>query len=122
RRVLSRPEARRVFRDELAEGLRRGHRGAAHEFALHTRPWQLDLARIAIPVFHWHGEADVIVRPDVARYLAARIPGVRSAFIPAAGHLLIVDEIGAIMGTLTVAARSAGMPPPPGPGAPSADT
>jgi pimeloyl-ACP methyl ester carboxylesterase len=106
RRVLSRPEARRVFRDELVEGLRPGHRGAAHEFALHTRPWRLDLARVAGPVFHWHGEDDVVVRPDVARYLAARIPGVRSTFIPAAGHLLIADEIDAILGAVTAAARA----------------
>lgn len=110
RRVLARPEARRMFRDELVEGLRPGPRGAAHEFGLHTRPWRLDLAGLAVPVFQWHGEDDVVVRADVARYLAARIPGVRATFIAGAGHLLIVDEIDGILGVLVGVRGRADLP------------
>jgi pimeloyl-ACP methyl ester carboxylesterase len=112
-RVLARPDVREAFRNELLEGLRPGVRGAQHEFNLHTRSWRFDLGSVRLPVHFWHGTADRIVKIDVGRYLAARIPNCRARILEGEGHLLIIDHI------VEVLAAVSGVPAESPPAAPS---
>jgi pimeloyl-ACP methyl ester carboxylesterase len=97
RRVLARLDVREQWREDLLEGLRPGPRGAVHEFGLHTRPWPFAIEDVRLAVRLWHGEADVIVRADIGRYVAARLPECDATFIADEGHLLIVDHIGEVL-------------------------
>lgn len=75
------------------EAFRQGSDG---DMLLVSRPWQLDLNTLTVPVFMWHGEADTLMPITPARGFAKLIPGCKTHFIPGAGHLLLEsEEIGA---------------------------
>jgi pimeloyl-ACP methyl ester carboxylesterase len=76
----------------LQEAYRQGGDGAYHDLRLVGRDWKLDLGKIEIPVFLWHGTADILVPVSTARGLARLIPGCEAHFIPDAGHLLLGSE------------------------------
>jgi len=50
------------------------------------------LARIAVPTLVVTGEDDRTAAPEVARRMAARIPGAELAIVPATGHLLMLEQ------------------------------
>lgn len=100
-RVLSRPAVRAQFHADLSEALRPGARGAVHEYGLHTRPWPFALADVRHTVHLWHGEADVVVKPDIAQYVAQRLPDCLPVFLSGEGHLLIVDHIAEVLRVVT---------------------
>jgi pimeloyl-ACP methyl ester carboxylesterase len=50
------------------------------------------LARIAVPTLVVTGEDDRTAAPEVARRMAARIPGAEVAFVPGTGHLLMLEQ------------------------------
>jgi 3-oxoadipate enol-lactonase len=49
------------------------------------------LSELRMPVLVLHGEEDRLVPPDMARELAARIPGARLVLIPQCGHVITTD-------------------------------
>jgi pimeloyl-ACP methyl ester carboxylesterase len=103
--ILSRPEVLEAFARDVAESFRQGSRGAAHEFELYLKPWNVDLASIAMEVHLWQGEDDRVVPPTMGRYYTRALTNARPRFYPGEGHLLIVDRIDEINGALF---------PPPG--------
>lgn len=79
----------------LEEAFRQGSKGAYRDMLLMSQPWRLDLNKISIPVFMWHGESDTLVPIAPAKEFAKQIPNCESHFIPGAGHLLLEsDDIG----------------------------
>jgi pimeloyl-ACP methyl ester carboxylesterase len=50
------------------------------------------LGRIAVPTLVLTGEDDRTAAPDVARRMAARIPGAECTIVPATGHLLMLEQ------------------------------
>jgi pimeloyl-ACP methyl ester carboxylesterase len=50
-----------------------------------------ELGSIRVPALVVHGEADVLIPPENAKILAARIPGATIRLIPGAGHMLQAD-------------------------------
>ena len=50
------------------------------------------LARINLPTLVVTGEDDRTAAPEVARRMAARIPGAELAIVPATGHLLMLEQ------------------------------
>ncbi|MCW5635842.1 MAG: alpha/beta hydrolase [Rubrivivax sp.] len=50
------------------------------------------LARIAVPTLVVTGEDDRTAAPEVARRMAARIPGAEVAIVPGTGHLLMLEQ------------------------------
>ena len=101
RAVFLRPEVQALLLDDAREALRDGVRGAAHEIVLFSRPWDVPLAAIGMPVHLWHGEADIQVPVAIARRMAAAIPDCRARFLPDAGHLWVLDHLDEILCTLT---------------------
>lgn len=90
RAVLADPGYRALFAASLAESLRQDARGAAHELTLLARPWGFRLAGIRTPVRVWHGLADNIVPPSMARHLAAGLAASALHCLPGEGHLSLL--------------------------------
>jgi len=85
----------------VSEAFRAGPRGVAWEGAMLARPWGFSIDAIRCPVMLWHGEADREVTVTMARRLAARLPTVRTWFLPEEGHFsLPVRHQRAILGEI----------------------
>jgi pimeloyl-ACP methyl ester carboxylesterase len=87
-RALVADEAlRRVLVDDMREAFRQGARGPARDARVVNRRWGFKLEEIRIPVWLWHGQEDRNVPPALARFISERIPGSRTTFYRADGHL-----------------------------------
>ena len=76
----------------LQEAFRQGSDAAYRDMLLVSRPWRLDLSKLTVPVFMWHGEADTLVPVAPAKEFSKLIPGCETHFIQDAGHLLLESE------------------------------
>lgn len=76
----------------VKEAFRQGSDGTYRDMLLVSRPWGLDLDKIAVPVFMWHGTADTLMPVSSARKFSKRIPGCEPHFIQDAGHQLLGSE------------------------------
>ena len=92
---------RALLLDDAREALRHGVRGATHEIVLFSRPWDVPLGEIGMPVQLWHGEADAQVPAAIAQRVAAAMPGCRASFLPGAGHLWVLDHLDEVLAALT---------------------
>ncbi|RIL11313.1 MAG: hypothetical protein DCC75_02550, partial [Proteobacteria bacterium] len=92
KQMLSRPGVEKLILRDIKESLRQRGRGAIRELAIFSRPWGFDLAEIKCPVTIWHGEADSYVPCQMARWMAAKIPGSRANYVPGGGHFMIVEK------------------------------
>lgn len=92
RAVLARPAIRQMFRETVVEAYRTGGRGAAWDDVLFAHRWDFRLRDIAMHVYLWQGERDVLVPPTMGRYLASAIPNCHATFCPDEGHLLLFDH------------------------------
>jgi pimeloyl-ACP methyl ester carboxylesterase len=101
RAVLASPETRNSILASFTEAFRQGGEGAAQELGIYTRPWDIDLRRIRMPVQLWHGEADSVVPVSMGRTQAAALPDCDARFLPDEGHFsLIVRHMASILGRL----------------------
>jgi pimeloyl-ACP methyl ester carboxylesterase len=98
--IFAQPRVQALLLDDAREALRHGPRGAALELSLLSRPWDVRLDQIRMPVRLWHGEADAQVPVVIARRLAAALPNCRARFLPNAGHLWVLDHLDEILATL----------------------
>lgn len=92
RPVLERPEVRAMLAANWADANRSGLRGYAAESRIFALPWGFEPSAIRTTVRLWHGDADASVPIDMARALAAAIPGASLREIPGAGHFLFFDH------------------------------
>jgi pimeloyl-ACP methyl ester carboxylesterase len=100
--VLADVALRGVVIDDMREAFRQGARGPARDARVVNRRWGFKLEMIRVPVWLWHGQEDRNVPPALARFLSERIPGSRTTFYRADGHLsTFVDHAGEILRALT---------------------
>lgn len=98
RAVFDDADWRAIFNANTKEALRQGGRGAAWELALLARPWDFQLKDVRVPVRIWHGLADNIVPPAMARRLVAGLPRSEARYLPGEGHLsLIAHQIDTVL-------------------------
>ncbi|MEJ2621231.1 MAG: alpha/beta hydrolase [Candidatus Thiodiazotropha sp.] len=97
KKVLKKPKVRSVITDSLREAIRQGAAGVLDEMALYTRPWNLDLSKIDLPVQLWHGTADTTVPLIHGRSLAEQLPNCETNYVEGEGHFSLpferMDEI-----------------------------
>jgi pimeloyl-ACP methyl ester carboxylesterase len=99
--VLRRPEVLDLLASVFSEAFRPGARGAAHDMALESRPWCIDLSGIEAPTDIWHGTDDTIVSILQGEALAASIPNGSLHPLAGEGHLSVrVDRIDEILAHL----------------------
>ncbi|MGH8283143.1 MAG: alpha/beta fold hydrolase [Gammaproteobacteria bacterium] len=76
----------------VQEAFRQGADGAYRDMLLVSHPWHLNLDAITVPIFLWHGTADILVPVATAQEFSKLIPGCEPHFIPDAGHMLLSSE------------------------------
>jgi pimeloyl-ACP methyl ester carboxylesterase len=88
RRVLETPDMRELsFGAPARDAMRQGMGIFIYELALYGKPPGFDLAQVRVPVRVWHGLQDVNVAIDIARYVAASVPGAELHIEPESAHL-----------------------------------
>jgi pimeloyl-ACP methyl ester carboxylesterase len=85
--ALAKPGVAEAYFAMLDESWCGGTRGVAWDATIIARPWGFRLEEINMPVFLWHGEADNMVPPAVARYVSGAIPNCTATFYPDEGHI-----------------------------------
>jgi pimeloyl-ACP methyl ester carboxylesterase len=92
RPILARPEVRAMYARDLPEAFRQGTGAMVDDLSLLSRPWDLPLERVSVPVRFWHGDADRMVPVSAAQHLAAATPGATLTLCQGEGHFLILDR------------------------------
>jgi pimeloyl-ACP methyl ester carboxylesterase len=87
RLVLSRPEIKAMFIDDLVGNGRRGLRAPGFDVLLFTRDWGFRLGDVRVPVRWWHGDADHIVPLRHGRAAVAALPDAQLFVRPGESHL-----------------------------------
>ncbi|MEX2292901.1 MAG: alpha/beta hydrolase [Acidimicrobiales bacterium] len=87
RRVLSIPENKEMFLDDLHNSGRHGMRAVAYDAILFTRYWGFNVRDLDVPVTWWQGGADNIVPLTHAEHIVQIIPGAELRVRPDDGHL-----------------------------------
>jgi pimeloyl-ACP methyl ester carboxylesterase len=101
RAALADAALRGALLEDMREALRQGARGPARDARVVNRRWGFKLEEIGVPVWLWHGHEDRNVPPALARFVSERIPGSRTTFYRADGHIsTFVGHVGEILGTL----------------------
>jgi pimeloyl-ACP methyl ester carboxylesterase len=102
--LLAEPDARLLrenhdlrsgFLDDLRHPSPTTARATARDFWLFARPWDVDIADVAVPAHIWHGTADRNVPVAHARVIAATSPAARLHIVEGGGHMLLgqLDQI-----------------------------
>lgn len=85
--LLSRPEFRAMFIDDLLNGSRFQTYAPIHDLLLFTRDWGFAPSEVTVPVVWWHGDADHIVPLSHGRHMVERLPDAELRVIDGESHL-----------------------------------
>lgn len=85
--LLSRPEFKAMFLDDLLNGSRFQTSAPVNDLILFTRPWGFEAADVRVPVRWWHGDDDHIVPFRHGQHVVDRLPDATMAVIDGESHL-----------------------------------
>ncbi|WP_139983676.1 alpha/beta fold hydrolase [Nocardioides litoris] len=85
--LLSRPEFKAMFLDDLLNGSRFQALAPLSDLVLFTRPWGFEASDVQVPVRWWHGDDDHIVPLAHGEHLVARLPDATLTVISGESHL-----------------------------------
>jgi pimeloyl-ACP methyl ester carboxylesterase len=85
--LLSRPEFKAMFLDDLLNGSRFQSSAPISDLVLFTRDWGFELADVTVPVRWWHGDEDHIVPFAHGRHVVDRLPDATMSIIDGESHL-----------------------------------
>ncbi|MEO7351773.1 MAG: alpha/beta hydrolase [Marmoricola sp.] len=85
--LLTRPEFRAMFLDDLLNGARFQVSAPLSDVILFTRPWGFEAADVEVPVHWWHGDSDHIIPHGHGVHMASRLPHARFTRIAGESHL-----------------------------------
>lgn len=85
--LLSRPEFKAMFLDDLLNGSRFQTSAPISDLVLFTRDWGFTAADVTVPVRWWHGDADHIVPFRHGQHMVARLPDATMTVIDGESHL-----------------------------------
>lgn len=112
RKMLSRPEFKAMFLDDLLNGSRKQLAAPIADAILFARPWGFRLADVKVPVHWWHGDADHIVPFSHGKHAVALLPDARLYPIPGESHLAGLGRAEEILCTMLQAWDEAAEPTP----------
>lgn len=99
RRVLENPDIRASITRDIAESLRQGQRGVAHDASLHYQRWNFDLGDICVPVHLWQGSADTLVSPHSVEEFASGLQDCNIHKVANRGHFFYYRCMGEVFQT-----------------------
>jgi len=85
--LLSRPEFKAMFLDDLLNGSRFQTSAPISDLVLFTRDWGFAAADVSVPVRWWHGDADHIVPFRHGQHMVDRLPDATMTVIDGESHL-----------------------------------
>ncbi|MHB8588253.1 MAG: alpha/beta fold hydrolase [Candidatus Dormibacteraceae bacterium] len=91
---------------QLRDAFQNGAEGWFEDDMVTVRPWGFALEDVRAEVWLWHGERDRLVPLAHGRYLASRLPGCKSSFLPEDGHLSPLTRLSEILDWLVPDDRS----------------
>lgn len=100
----SNPTIQRLFTESALEMYSRdAQKSEADEYWLFAHDWGFKLQDIpeSVPVYLWSGTQDQSTTHNMAKYIAASVPGCRSKLVENQGHLLFFDLYEEFISTLT---------------------
>ncbi|MEW5809956.1 MAG: alpha/beta hydrolase [Actinomycetota bacterium] len=101
RRLLSRPEFRAMFLDDLLNGSRKQLAAPFADVVVFARDWGFRLSDVKQPVRWWHGDADHIVPFAHGQHVVARLPDAELYMLSGESHLGGLGEAEAILTAMT---------------------
>ena len=87
RRLLTRPEFKAMFLDDLLHGSRKQFSGPLSDVLLFARDWGFRAADVTVPVTWWHGDDDHIVPHQHGVHMVDRLPDAELITMPGESHL-----------------------------------
>ncbi|GAS95940.1 alpha/beta hydrolase [Mycolicibacterium canariasense] len=87
RRLLSRPEFKAMFLDDLLNGSRKQLAAPFADVIAFVRDWGFRLDEVKVPVHWWHGDKDHIVPFDHGRHAVSLLPDATMTVLPGESHL-----------------------------------
>ena len=87
RNLLSRPEFKAMFLDDLLNGSRFQTSAPINDLVLFTKAWGFELADVRVPVRWWHGDDDHIVPFRHGAHVVERLPDATMTVIDGESHL-----------------------------------
>lgn len=87
RRILSRPEFRAMFLDDIFASNRSGLRAPVYDIVLFGRDWGFRVRDVKVPVRWWHGDADHIIPFRHAQHMLSLLPDAELFVLPGESHL-----------------------------------
>ncbi|OMC09774.1 alpha/beta hydrolase [Mycolicibacter heraklionensis] len=112
REMLSRPEFKAMFLDDLLNGSRKQLAAPIADAVLFARPWGFRLTDVHVPVHWWHGDADHIVPFSHGKHAVGLLSDARLYPIPGESHLAGLGRAEEILCTLLQEWDSAVEPTP----------
>jgi len=85
--LLSRPEFKAMFLDDLLNGSRFQTSAPINDLILFTRDWGFGMADVTVPVRWWHGDDDHIVPFRHGRHVVSLLPDATLTTIDGESHL-----------------------------------
>jgi len=104
RAVLANAKLRANIATGMRASVRNGEHEIAHEVLLVAQGWGIDLDKLTLPVYIWHGEQDPLVSITGARKLAGLLPNAELVSIDEAGHYLLYSHWQALLSSIHPAA------------------
>ena len=98
--LLSRPEFKAMFLDDLLNGSRFQTSAPLNDLLLFTREWGFAPADVAVPVRWWHGDEDHIVPLAHGRHVVDRLPDATLTVVDGESHLGGLGIAEEVLGTL----------------------
>jgi pimeloyl-ACP methyl ester carboxylesterase len=87
RRLLSRPEFKAMFLDDLLNGSRKQLAAPFADVIVFVRDWGFRLDEVKVPVHWWHGDKDHIVPFEHGRHAVSLLPDATMTVLPGESHL-----------------------------------
>ncbi|MDX1872333.1 alpha/beta hydrolase [Mycolicibacterium sp. 120266] len=87
RRLLSRPEFKAMFLDDLLNGSRKQLAAPFADVVVFVRDWGFRLDEVKVPVHWWHGDKDHIVPFDHGRHAVNLLPDATMTVLSGESHL-----------------------------------
>lgn len=104
RRLLTRPEIKAMFLDDLLNGSRKQLAAPFADVVVFARDWGFRLDEVKVPVLWWHGDRDHIIPFAHGEHVVARLPDAKLYHLPGESHLAGLGRAEEILHALTVAA------------------
>jgi pimeloyl-ACP methyl ester carboxylesterase len=87
RHLLTRPEFKAMFLDDLLNGSRKQLAAPFNDVILFARDWGFGLDEVKVPVRWWHGDHDHIIPFSHGEHVVSRLPDAELFHLPEESHL-----------------------------------